>query len=121
MSEKNHALIGERLREERTRLGLSQTEVAERCDLTRRTLLSWEKGDQYPNASVLAEMSRLGFDVLYVVTGAHLWEAVPEDVGALMSSEEAILLADYRETDDVGKQTIRIVASALRNGITNQD
>ena len=61
--------IGERLRGERARLGLSQVVIADACGVNRSTLATWEKGEQSPTAAVLSMMAGLGVDVLYVVTG----------------------------------------------------
>ena len=60
---------GERIREERERLGYSQADFAALASATRKTLFNWETGDALPNAGVLAAWAKSGLDVLYVVTG----------------------------------------------------
>jgi len=61
--------IGERLKEERVRLGLSQTELAELGCVQRNTLFNYEKGVRSPDADFLARIAGRGADVLYIVTG----------------------------------------------------
>lgn len=61
--------IGERLKEERIRLGLSQTELAELGCVQRNTLFNYEKGVRSPDADFLARIAGRGADVLYIVTG----------------------------------------------------
>jgi len=66
---KTHELIGVRLREERNRLGLSQTAFAALADSVYKTQLLYEKGGRVPDASYLAAVADAGVDVLYVITG----------------------------------------------------
>jgi len=69
MSAGNLQHIAQRLREERTRLDLSQVAVADACGVNRGTVAAWEKGEQTPTAAVLATVDGLGMDVQYIVTG----------------------------------------------------
>ena len=98
--------IGERLRGERARLGLSQVVFADACGVNRSTLATWEKGEQSPTAAVLAMMAGLGVDVLYVVTG----ERAPLGSGAL-SDEERQLVASYKKGDSLARQALESVAA----------
>ncbi|HLD67833.1 MAG TPA: helix-turn-helix transcriptional regulator [Pseudomonas sp.] len=68
----NFLPIGERLREERERLGKSQAEFAEVAGVTRKTLFGYESGVRTPDAGALASWGLVGIDVLYVVTGQRL-------------------------------------------------
>lgn len=61
--------IGSRLREERERVGLSQTALANACGTSKRTVITWEQGSGTPAADILACMAHEGMDVGYVVTG----------------------------------------------------
>ncbi len=98
--------IGERLRGERARLGLSQVVIADACGVNRSTLATWEKGEQSPTAAVLSMMAGLGVDVLYVVTG----ERAPLGSGAL-SDEERQLVASYKKGDALARQALESVAA----------
>lgn len=59
----------DRLKEERERLGLSQTKLGEMVGVVKQTVIRWEKGDASPDAPQLEKMATAGFDALYIVTG----------------------------------------------------
>lgn len=61
--------IGDRLREERERLGFDQTGFAALSDASRRSQSEWERGKAFPNAAYLAAIAEAGADVQYIVTG----------------------------------------------------
>ena len=63
--------LGERLKAERERLGLSQTGFAAIAGASKHAQINWEKGVASPNATALAAWADQGLDVLYVVTGQH--------------------------------------------------
>jgi len=63
--------IGDRLREERTRLRLSQPSLAELAGTTKKTVFSWETGKTAPDADQLAVLMSAGVDVPYVLTGVR--------------------------------------------------
>lgn len=60
-----------RLKEERERLGYSQTAFAALAGASKHSQINWEKGAASPNAEALAVWVEKGLDVLYVVTGQH--------------------------------------------------
>ncbi|MFG0460786.1 helix-turn-helix domain-containing protein [Pseudomonas sp. yb_1] len=64
--------IGERLKEERERLGLNQTEFAALAGASKNSQYNYEKGERSPDANYLAAAAKQGVDVLYVVTGVRL-------------------------------------------------
>lgn len=61
--------LGDRLKEERMRLGFSQPAFAALVEASKSSQASWEKGTAYPNAQALDVWARVGVDVAYVVTG----------------------------------------------------
>jgi len=61
--------IGDRLKEERERLGFNQTELAAKAGASKNSQYNYEKGERSPDASYLAAVADQGVDVLYVVTG----------------------------------------------------
>lgn len=64
--------IGERLREERERLGYNQEDFARLTPAkTRQTQSRYEKGRRSPDAHYLAAAAEAGADVNYLVTGAR--------------------------------------------------
>lgn len=109
MNKRNFEQIGERLREERLRIDVSQLSMADACDVSRGTLATWEKGEQSPNAAALAVMAGLGVDVLYVVTGQR--QGATE---ATLAAEEKALLAAWRESGEKGRAALTAVAEVLK-------
>ncbi|OLU22539.1 transcriptional regulator [Pseudomonas sp. PA15(2017)] len=84
--------IGDRLREERERLGMSQAVFGELGGVKANAQGNYEKGDRYPDAAYLAAVAERGVDVLYVVTG----ERRPTSADSI-SSAEVDLLEHYRQ------------------------
>ncbi|ACR32481.1 helix-turn-helix domain-containing protein [Burkholderia glumae] len=71
--------VGARLREERTRLKLSQTAFADLAGVTKATQGNYETNKRSPDTTYLAAVARNGVDIQYVVTGqraAHSGVAV---------------------------------------------
>mgnify|MGYP003624183146 CR=1 FL=1 len=61
--------IGSRLRDERVRLGLSQTEFGELGGVRKNTQSKYESNERSPDALYLANVAKIGVDVQYVLTG----------------------------------------------------
>lgn len=61
--------IGERLRSERTRLGLSQGDFAEKCGIHKNSLRLYEQGERSPTLVLLLVFQDVGVDISYVLTG----------------------------------------------------
>ncbi len=76
---------GSRLKEERSRLGLTQPQVAERCGIGKTTVINWEKDASSPSAPQLSALSGLGVDVMYVLTGKRSG-GVDDSVEQLMNT-----------------------------------
>lgn len=108
MKEIKYVQIGERLREERLRLGISQVDFAEQCDASRNALLQWERGETTPNAGVLALMSGLGVDVLYVVTGQKT-----EASESTLAPAERDLLQAWRNGSPAGRTALEAMARVI--------
>ena len=87
--------IGDRLREERIRLGYTQQDGAKLADVGYTTYMAYEAGRSYPNAESLNLLHLNGFDVLYVVTGVRN--------EAALSNEDSSLLADLNQVDEKGR------------------
>ncbi len=79
--------VGERLKSERLRLGLSQEIFAERCGVKKLTQYNYEKSERHPDAGYLIAAKALGVDLLYVMTGERSDEASALDV--VRDEEEA--------------------------------
>jgi len=100
--------IGERLKEERNRVGANQTVFAEQCGVTKNTQLAYEKGERSPDANYLASASAAGIDVLYVITG----ERKPQPADSI-SAREATLLGFFRQLPENEQANLVRTASAL--------
>lgn len=92
--------IGERLREERQRLGMSQPAFGEIGGVTKKTQLLYESGERQPDALYLAAIEKVGVDLLYVLTGRR-GGAVAAPV---LSLEQQALLAKYEAADEIGRK-----------------
>lgn len=100
--------FGDRLREERIRLGLNQAELAFVAEVSKTTQFNYEKGERSPDASYLAKVAAAGVDVLYVLTGQR---AAPSE--ADLSGDESELLSHYRSMPDQDRAAMRRLGSAL--------
>lgn len=68
----NHLVsFGERLREERLRLNLSQTAFGATAGVTKKSQMLYEAGERSPDGVYLAAIAAAGADVLYILTGSH--------------------------------------------------
>lgn len=65
----NHDRLGERLRQERRRLGLTQEDLANSTGIHRRTQANYELGKTAPDMSYFQALRRVGLDATYVQTG----------------------------------------------------
>ncbi|MDD2721647.1 MAG: helix-turn-helix transcriptional regulator [Gallionella sp.] len=61
--------IGCRLREERERFGLNQTDFGAFGGVQKQAQLKYEKDERQPDAAYLAAIASMGADVLYILTG----------------------------------------------------
>lgn len=111
-------MIGARLKEERERLGYTQPVFAELAGAKKRTLIDWEKGVSSPTAVQLAEFSKIGVDVLYVLTGDRRATHVVQQTA--LSPRQAALLDNYEHTDEAGKKIIEAAAFAAAQPKTAQ-
>lgn len=93
--------IGDRLREERERLGLKQDELG----VAPKTQRFYESGERSPDAAYLAHFAELGADVLYILTGQRTVLDLKPD--------EAALLDNYRHTPPEKQQAVREVGAAF--------
>jgi transcriptional regulator with XRE-family HTH domain len=66
--------LGERLKEERERLGYTQPDFAALVGASKRSQIGWEQGRTSPDASSLARWVEIGLDAVYVLSGEK-----PED------------------------------------------
>lgn len=63
--------IGERIKEERERLGMTQEAFAKECGVGRTAQFNYERGARRPASDYLGALDRLGVDSRYVMTGVR--------------------------------------------------
>ncbi|MBN2974954.1 helix-turn-helix domain-containing protein [Pseudomonas lactucae] len=100
--------MGERLKEERQRIGVNQTVLAEKCGVTKNTQLAYEKGERSPDTAYLANAALLGLDILYVVTG----DATPQVVEGYTAVEDK-LVNRYRALPQADQEAIHRIVDAM--------
>ncbi|MDH1629301.1 helix-turn-helix domain-containing protein [Pseudomonas mosselii] len=100
--------IGDRLKEERERLGLNQTEFSALAGASKNSQYNYEKGERSPDANYLAAAATQGVDVLYVVTG----ERKPHPTTSL-STEAAALIDVFNKIDHVDRSILYRTAVAF--------
>ena len=107
--------LNERIKEERERLGYSQTAFAALAEASKHSQINWEKGVGTPTAAVLAAWAAHGLDVLYVVTGQRMGGApmAPVAEPTQQLSRRALAVAqNYEATSEEGKKIIEAAAFA---------
>ncbi|YCH19854.1 helix-turn-helix domain-containing protein [Pseudomonas sp. D1-3] len=100
--------IGDRLKEERQRLGLNQSDFAALAGVAKNSQLNYEKGERSPDAEYLAAIAEKGVDVLYVIAGRR----TPAAADAI-SEAEADLLEHFRLLPEGEQGYTRTMIAAL--------
>jgi DNA-binding XRE family transcriptional regulator len=73
--------FGERLAQERARLGLTQADLAVHAGIARRTQINYERGERAPDATYLHALDARGIDSLFLITGRAARDAAAARVG----------------------------------------
>ena len=102
--------IGERLREERVRLGFNQADFAALAGVAKTSQFNYEKGERSPDAAYLSAVADKGVDILYVVTG----ERQPVGEGKL-SADELEMLNVIRVLDEEDKGAVKRLLQAFNH------
>lgn len=87
----NQNIISERLRSERLRLGLKQTDIIKAIDVAIATFSNYETGKRSPDLDFLLKLGDLGYDVGYIVTGERV-----ENGSVTLPQDESEWLEIYR-------------------------
>ena len=94
---------------ERKRLGLNQDQFGDAVGVSKRTQAAYEAGTTDPTSVYLNRAaSKLGVDVLYVVTGM----AIPRPVTDLSTGEEK-LVGRYRSLPEGDQQVVDRIIGAM--------
>ncbi len=100
--------IGERLKKERERLGLTIPEFAEAAGAKKNTVIDWQKDVSSPPALKLAALAEIGVDVMYVLVGQRKTSEQPE-----LSPRKAALVDNFEHLSEEDKRALERTASAL--------
>lgn len=101
--------IGERLKEERERLGLTIPEFAEAAGSKKNTVIDWQKDVSSPPAIKLSALTSIGVDVMYVLTGQRT------NIEYSLNRKEEALLDNYRHCVAEDQKAIyRVALSAAK-------
>ncbi|HCT6817137.1 TPA: helix-turn-helix transcriptional regulator [Morganella morganii] len=104
--------IGIRLKTERERLGLNQTDFAKLAGYSRSAQASYERDEKTPGGEYLQKIAEHGCDILYILTG-QLTEAKS------ISEEENKLISNYRAMDEAARLNMQAVSSAFAQQVTS--
>ena len=104
-----------RLKNERLRLNLGQSDIADATDVSLKTVQRWEKEVAIPSDK-LALLANCGIDVQYVVTGQRSSNVLPTD--------EVLILEKYRQASPVLKNQMLMLllggdSEATKNVVSN--
>lgn len=100
--------VGERLREERERLGLNQTEFGVLLGVSRGTQKNYELGASALDLRYVTALEEKGVDAAFVLTGRR---ATP--LGQMFTDAEQELIRQYRSIPEDDQKSIRRFLKAL--------
>lgn len=104
--------IGSRLREERERLGLSQTDFGERGGVRQNTQYLYETDKRMPGGDYLAAVALLKVDIAYVLTGAK----VNQRINVSITPDEMVFIDQFRRCSiDIKRGVKSIVKASARD------
>lgn len=103
------SLFGNRLKEQRKKLGFTQAQAAEKAGIERETWGKYERGVFMPSGDVLISFLSMGINVSDLFTVEETFRQ-PE---IILSAEEKELLAQFRQLNQDGKTAIFSMLSAL--------
>ena len=105
--------IGSRLKQERERLGFTQETLGTRLGTTGRTIKKYEANETSPRATELLQLSDLGADVLFIVTGEKLPLGVAQAPPAYSVSERLAEFIAGLKLSDADAALLQAMASRL--------
>ena len=97
--------VGARLREERERLDKNQETFGAIASIGRKTQAAYEADVNSPTIAYLADISRAGVDVFYILTGYRNSEA--------LAPEEGELVGKFRSLAQDRQQLVSELCNAL--------
>jgi transcriptional regulator with XRE-family HTH domain len=98
--------VGDRLRDERVRLGLNQEDLAQAGAVNRNTQGSYERGARHPDTAYLRAVAGLGVDIVYVLTGQKA-------LGEGLNATEARIIEQFRSITPFDQEAISRFLQAM--------
>ncbi len=106
MKKQSNECIGERIKDERIRLGLTQAEFSARAGVTPNTQGLYEKASRKPDSQYLQAVAEAGADVQYIITGEYT-----QTPG--LNPRVSALLDDLAVLDDADRRCLEQLAHSL--------
>jgi transcriptional regulator with XRE-family HTH domain len=103
-------VIGQRLREERERLGFNQIDFAGIAGTIRGTQYNYESGKRSPDALYLAAIAAVGADVNYILTGQRAHLISEESPGYTLRPDQKALLDNLENCPKEDQDAIKRMA-----------
>ena len=110
--------FSKRLKEERKKFGLTQTEKKKKCGVSGRMWGNYENGKYFPRNENLLAMQKAGIDIDYVMHGVHADITRPSENLPEYTAEEAELLTLFRQSSELGRA---VILSAARGAEKKAD
>lgn len=98
-------VFGERLKSERSRLGLNQAEFAALGGVKQHAQFQYEKGMRRPNSDYLSAIAMADVDVCYLLTG--------ERTSRLGNGDEQRVVAGFRALDARKREALLALMEAF--------
>lgn len=104
--------IGERISEERKRLGLTQAVFAEKLGVSLSSQKRYETSERVPNIYYIGALEKVGVDAAYVMTGSHAPDERLQFYSVLdrQTAELLVLFALQLDIDGFGNAVGEITA-----------
>ncbi len=102
--------IGDRLREERERLGLNQQDFGALGGVARNAQSRYEKGERAPDTDYLEALRKNGVDIVYVLTSTRMGAS-----GSELPPDEAELIEAFRECSEEGRKHLVAAGKAFKS------
>lgn len=103
--------ISQRLREERERLGLSQSDAADLTGQSRKSQGRYESGERSPDGVYLAKLASAGADILYILTGQRASPALQQ--AEAIERKHGLLIDRVNQVEGISEAARQRIAAEL--------
>ena len=93
--------FAERIRQERARLGISQSQLAVAGGISKATQVAYEGGTHVPNMDYLAAISTFGVDILFLLTGSSKGQFVEDEYDWELMSDIFETISEWAEEQNL--------------------